>query len=135
MEKTYQVQVAGIPDHAVLGRLRSGVRLAEVEVAVARVRIKRLHKQSAILEIVLREGKNREIRRMLAGVGHKVQRLKRVALGPLKLGKLPLGGTRLLTKSEIASLRRAADSGEQDPRLQGEQRRRSRRKSTSRRRS
>ena len=112
VEKTYQVQVAGEPSRETLNRLRSGVQLAEGVVAVAGVRIKRSHKQSTILEIVLKEGKNREIRRLLAASGHKVQRLKRVALGPLKLGKLPQGGVRPLERSELTALKRLATGGE-----------------------
>ncbi len=111
VEKTYQVQVAGVPDKTVLDQLRRGVRLAESEAVVAAVRVKRKQKQSTILEMVLREGKNREIRRMLAAVGHKVQRLKRISLGPLKLGRLPSGETRPLTRLEVASLQRATEIG------------------------
>jgi 23S rRNA pseudouridine2605 synthase len=58
--------------------------------------------------MVLDEGRNREIRRLLARVGHKVQRLKRVAVGPVRLGDLPTGAVRPLTKKEIQSLERAA---------------------------
>jgi 23S rRNA pseudouridine2605 synthase len=108
VEKTYQVQVAGVPEKKVLDQLRRGVRLAEAEVAVAALRVKRTQKQSTILEMVLREGKNREIRRILAAVGHKVQRLRRVAIGPLKLGRLPLGAVRPLTRLEIAALQGVA---------------------------
>ena len=68
--------------------------------------MKRAYKQSTILEISLREGKNREIRRMLAALGHKVQRLKRVGLGPLKLGKLPQGESRMLEHSELLAIQR-----------------------------
>ena len=58
--------------------------------------------------MVLREGKNREIRRILARVGHKVLRLTRTAVGPVRLGTLPPGGSRPLTHEEIAALRREA---------------------------
>jgi len=54
---------------------------------------------------VLREGKNREIRRLLARVGHKVLRLTRTAVGPVRLGSLPLGGVRHLTHEELKALR------------------------------
>ena len=121
VEKTYQVQVAGEPSRETLHRLRSGVKLADGIVAVAGVRIKRSHKQSTILEIILKEGKNREIRRMLAASGHKVQRLKRVALGPLKLGKLPQGGVRPLERSELSALKRLATGGEKKS-VQGQDR-------------
>ena len=63
---------------------------------------------------MLDEGRNREIRRLLARVGHKVQRLKRIALGPLRLGELPVGGIRPLTREERRELREAA-SGARRP--------------------
>ena len=65
------------------------------------VRIKSQQKRSTILEMVLDEGRNREVRRLLARVGHKVQRLKRIAVGPVRLGELPTGAVRPLTKKEV----------------------------------
>ncbi len=111
VEKRYEVQVAGYPEPAVLRKLRQGIVLAEGVVRAESVRIKRRHKQSTVLEIVLKEGKNREIRRMLAASGHKVQRLKRVALGSLRLGQLPVGEYRRLTRDELKKLRAAAEQG------------------------
>jgi len=69
VEKTYRVQVAGHPERDILGQLHEGVRLAEGVARVARVRVAGKHKDSTILEMVLREGRNREIRRMLARWG------------------------------------------------------------------
>ena len=81
VEKKYLVQVAGVPSTELLDKIHRGVRLAEGEVHAKRVSIRSQHKQSAVLEMVLDEGKNREIRRMLARLGHKVHQLKRVAIG------------------------------------------------------
>ena len=64
-----------------------------------------------VMEMVLREGKNREIRRVLARVGHKVLRLTRVAVGPVRLGSLSKGEVRRLTHEEIKSLRREGSVG------------------------
>ncbi|MBU6308251.1 MAG: hypothetical protein KJS77_00740, partial [Planctomycetes bacterium] len=108
VEKKYLVQVAGVPSDELLDRLRRGIRLAEAEVHAKRVSIRSQHKQSAVLEMVLDEGKNREIRRMLATLGHKVHQLKRVAVGGLSLGNLLPGQFRQLTWSEIESLRKDA---------------------------
>jgi len=108
VEKTYRVQVAGQPDRAVLAQLRRGIRLAEGVARVDRVRIRSHHKGSTILEMVLREGRNREIRRALAKVGHKVLRLARTAVGPVRLGKLAPGESRPLTRKEIEALRHTA---------------------------
>jgi 23S rRNA pseudouridine2605 synthase len=102
------VQVAGVPSDELLDKLRRGIRLAEAEVHAKRVSIRSQHKQSAVLEMVLDEGKNREIRRMLATLGHKVHQLKRVAVGTLSLGNLLPGQWRQLAWTEIESLRKDA---------------------------
>jgi 23S rRNA pseudouridine2605 synthase len=108
VEKKYLVQVAGVPSTELLDRLRQGVRLAEGEVHAKRVTLRSQHKQSAVLEMVLDEGKNREIRRMLAKLGHKVHQLKRVAVGGLSLGNLLPGQWRQLSWGEVETLRRDA---------------------------
>ena len=108
VEKKYLVQVAGVPEAELLEKLRRGIRLAEGEVHAKRVSIRSQHKQSAVLEMVLDEGKNREIRRMLARLGHKVHQLKRVAVGGLSLGNLLPGQWRQLAWKEVESLRRDA---------------------------
>ncbi|MEX0866552.1 MAG: pseudouridine synthase [Pirellulales bacterium] len=110
IEKTYHVQVAGKPDNSVLEALKRGVHLAEGVAQVERVRIKSHHKRSSLLEMVLSEGRNREIRRMLATLGHKVQRLRRVAIGSLRLGELPPDSYRPLTRDEVTALREAAEN-------------------------
>ncbi len=105
VEKTYAARVAGDMSQETLQSLRRGIRLAEGLARVTSVRVKRRHKQSTDLEIVLREGRNREIRRILARVGHKVLKLTRIAMGTLKLGDLPSGAYRTLTAQEVQSLR------------------------------
>jgi 23S rRNA pseudouridine2605 synthase len=108
VEKTYHVRVEGAPDNEQLLRLRRGVRIAEGVARVQSVRIKSRHKNVSDLEIILNEGKNREIRRILAKVGHKVLSLKRVAVGPVKLGELKSGTCRKLMPQEIEALLEAA---------------------------
>jgi 23S rRNA pseudouridine2605 synthase len=110
VEKKYHVQVAGVPTQESLDKLRRGISLAEGKARAQRVDIRSQHKQSAVLEMVLDEGKNREIRRMLAQLGHKVHQLKRVAVGGLSLGNLLPGQCRPLSWSEIESLRTAAEA-------------------------
>ena len=111
VQKTYRVLVAGHPDREITAKLRRGVHLADGLAKVTGVRIKRRQKQSTILEMVLDEGRNREIRRVLAKVGHKVLLLVRIAVGPVKLGNLAPGQYRQLTASEVASLRQATHGG------------------------
>lgn len=87
VEKVYRVAVAGCPTSETLKQLREGVYLAEGKARVERIAIHKGHASSSELEIVLSEGRNREIRRLLARFGHKVQRLKRLSLGPIRLGE------------------------------------------------
>jgi 23S rRNA pseudouridine2605 synthase len=104
VHKTYRVIVAGRPEPAQLKQLLDGVHLAEGVARAVSVRVKKMHKDSADLEIVLNEGKNREIRRVLARIGHKVLRLKRIAIGSVKLADLPTGDSRRLTSQEVRTL-------------------------------
>jgi len=110
--KTYRVTVAGRPTREVLTKLEHGVHLAEGFARAEKVEVRSHHGESTVLEMVLREGKNREIRRILARVGHKVLRLTRTAVGPVRLGTLPLGGVRRLTHEELKALRREGRVGE-----------------------
>ncbi|WP_425397946.1 pseudouridine synthase [Aeoliella sp.] len=108
VEKTYHVQVAGLPEPEVCRQLIKGVYFAEGKAQALRAKVKSRRKQSAVIEMVLAEGRNREIRRMLAKVGHKVQRLTRVAVGPVRLGDMPAGSYRKLTPQEVKELRKVA---------------------------
>lgn len=107
VEKTYVVHVAGNPARESLEQLERGVYLAEGLARVAGLKTKRRFKHYTELEIVLNEGRNREIRRLLARIGNKVVRLKRIGIGPLKLGNQPVGTHRQLTHEEVAQLHRA----------------------------
>lgn len=110
VEKKYLVQVAGVPSPETLDKLRRGIQLAEGTARAQHVHLKSQHKLSAVLEMVLDEGKNREIRRMLAQLGHKVHQLKRVAVGNLSIGGLLPGQHRQLAWSEVEALRKDAIS-------------------------
>jgi 23S rRNA pseudouridine2605 synthase len=91
----------------VLQRLRTGVAIEGGVTAPAKVGIKSSGKNGSKLSFLLTEGKKREIRRMCVEVGHRVQRLVRVGIGPLRLGDLPLGEARRLRRNEISALRQA----------------------------
>jgi 23S rRNA pseudouridine2605 synthase len=106
--KTYLVQVAGAATNEVIAKLLAGVRLEEGIAKAARASIRKRHANHTVLEMVLTEGRNREIRRMLAQLGHKVQRLTRVAVGPIRLGKLAPGQFRPLESQEVKALKELA---------------------------
>lgn len=106
VEKTYEVLVAGSPTPSDLLQLTTGVWLSDGRVKAKSVRRFKRQGESTWLKIVLCEGKNREIRRMLAKLDHKVMRLKRVAIGPIQLDRLPKGKSRKLALPEIELLRK-----------------------------
>ena len=102
--KTYAVRVAGAPSQTELAKLRRGMHLSDGFFRIESLFVKGKHKGSTDMLIVLNEGKNREIRRMLARLGHKVLRLKRIAVGKLKLADLPVGAWRRLAPQEVEML-------------------------------
>jgi 23S rRNA pseudouridine2605 synthase len=120
IEKTYLCVVAGHPKWEELKPLLDGVHLAEGFAKVAELKIKKRMKSGTQLQIVLKEGRNREIRRLLAKIGHKVLHLQRIAMGPIQLGGLPEGESRLLTFEEVklleATLERAGRAAKSRPR-------------------
>jgi 23S rRNA pseudouridine2605 synthase len=107
VEKTYEVLVAGSPAPADLRQLTTGVWLSAGRVKARFVKKFKRQGESTWLKIVLAEGKNREVRRMLAKLHHKVMRLKRVAIGPVRLDRLPKGKSRKLALAEIEALRKS----------------------------
>lgn len=108
--KRYRVKVQGVPSREALRRLRRGLLLEDGKTAPAEVTLLSRGPGWAWLEMVLREGRKRQIRRMMAAVGHPVLELIRIGLGPLRLGSLPPGQVRHLTPEEVQALREAASS-------------------------
>lgn len=106
--RVYQVKVQGSPDQQALLRLRRGVRLDDGPAAASRVRVLESRATKTWIEIELREGRWREVRRMCDGIGHPVDKLVRVRIGPIELGALPAGRWRLLSKRELTALYEAA---------------------------
>ncbi|HEX5763491.1 MAG TPA: pseudouridine synthase [Solirubrobacterales bacterium] len=102
--KTYLVELRRPPSEADLRRLASGVELEDGPARAAEVR--RLGESE--VEIVLREGRNRQVRRMAEAVGNEVVSLRRVRFGPIELGALAEGASRRLSDEEIAGLRERA---------------------------
>ena len=108
LPKTYHVQIASIPPREVLESLERGIRADDGELLQAvRCRLLRSGGKNCWLEITLDEGKNRQIRRMLAALDVQVLRLVRVSIGPLQLGTLRKGAYRSLTAEEKTALDQA----------------------------
>jgi 23S rRNA pseudouridine2605 synthase len=106
VDKTYHVAVPGLPDAEALQRMRDGVSDRGEILTAKRASVLEVTDDGVWLEIVLDEGKNRQIRRMLSALGVRVLRLKRVAIGSVTLGRLKPGTFRMLTPAEVKALTR-----------------------------
>jgi 23S rRNA pseudouridine2605 synthase len=107
LEKTYHVQVACLANEALLQRMAAGIATSKGGVYAAKsIRLVRQGRRNSWLEVVLDEGKNRHVRRLLEALDVKVLRLVRVAIGPLGLGHLAKGRYRHLTDEERRALAR-----------------------------
>jgi 23S rRNA pseudouridine2605 synthase len=104
LDKTYHVQVCGQPDDSALTKMQQGVDDAGDFLKAKRATLLRAGEKNAWLEIVLDEGRNRHIRRLLLVLGFEVRRLIRVAIGPLALGELAKTQWRQLTAEEVRAL-------------------------------
>ena len=103
--KTYIATVAGVISAQRLAKLRKGVDIGGFVTSPARVRVIKQNPRSAVVEISIREGKNRQVRKMFAAVGNRVQSLERIAIGDIRLGRLMTGHYRKLTPQEIEYLK------------------------------
>ena len=106
--KRYSIIVAGHPEADALDKLKEGVHLSDGFAKINDYKFKKRLKSSTVIEIVLTEGRNREIRRLLARIGHKVTSLQRIAIGPIRLEDLKVGESRKLTPDEIEELKKRA---------------------------
>jgi 23S rRNA pseudouridine2605 synthase len=106
--KTYLCRIPGPVPRGLGRRLRAGIDLDDGPARVDDFRLVDSTPREALVEVVLHEGRNHIVRRMMAEVGHPVSRLVRTAVGPVKLGDLRTGRTRRLTGTEVAALFRAA---------------------------
>jgi pseudouridine synthase len=102
--KTYQVKAAGLLSEEQLDQLRRGVELSDGVTRPAEVARLRDSGRHTHLEITITEGRNRQVRRMLEAIGSKVLKLVRVAIGPLRIGELPIGNWRHLGAAEVIAL-------------------------------
>jgi 23S rRNA pseudouridine2605 synthase len=115
LEKTYHVQIAKIADASLMETVKNGIRTKDGDfLRVKDASLLRQGERNSWLEIILDEGKNRHIRRMMEALGVEVLRLIRVAIGPLTLGDLPKSAVRALTPEEKLSLDRTMRRGDRN---------------------
>ncbi|MHB8809028.1 MAG: pseudouridine synthase [Desulfobulbaceae bacterium] len=104
VNKTYVATVAGRPEEEQIRQLEKGIILDGRKTWPARIKILAEKKNETTVELIIHEGKKRQVRRMLAAIGHPVKTLKRTAYGGLKLGNLPSGSYRVLTLKELKKI-------------------------------
>jgi len=104
VEKTYVAEVDGVVSRATIQQLLGGVVLEDGPVEVREARVRNAHGGRSIVELVIHEGRNRIVRRLLDHVGHPVRRLSRTRIGPVRLGELKAGRLRELTDAEVGEL-------------------------------
>ncbi|WP_149204494.1 pseudouridine synthase [Actinotalea subterranea] len=104
VRKTYLATVEGRVKPAVAARLRSGIELEDGPVSVDAYKVVDMSPDATMVEVVIHEGRNRVVRRMFDAVGHPVTRLLRTQVGPIRLGTLQPGRTRVLGREELGSL-------------------------------
>ncbi len=102
--KTYEVELEKVPVPALLRQLEQGIFLDGVKTLPAKVRLLAPKRGKIRLEIILHEGKKRQVRKMFSAIGHPVKRLKRTAYGDLRLGHLPPGSHRFLSKKDLKKI-------------------------------
>ncbi len=129
VSKIYRVKLSSCPDAEDFACLRQGIRLEDGITAPARARIVEKLKTNAWVEIEVQEGRKREVRRMFEALGYFVEKLVRIRVGSVELGRLPPGELRPLTQSEVKSLRIAVgllkpDTASAGRRAGGEKKRR-----------
>jgi 23S rRNA pseudouridine2605 synthase len=117
VNRVYEARVLGVPDAHDLQRLSRGVMVEGRRTGPAHVELLpgRRDDQHATLRITIHEGRNRQVRNMCEAIGHPVDRLKRIAIGPIRDGRLKPGQWRELTTEEVARLRRAIGTPQGTP--------------------
>jgi pseudouridine synthase len=113
--RTYEVRVLGVPDDHDLGRLTQGIFIDGRRTQPADVRVTDETERQATLRVTVREGRNRQVRKMCDAIGHPVVHLKRVSIGPIQDAKLKPGKWRDLTPQEIRRLQKSANPESSHP--------------------
>jgi 23S rRNA pseudouridine2605 synthase len=118
--RVYEARVLGVPDAHDLDRLRRGIAIDGRPTGPADIEAAGGKSGHAILRVTIREGRNRQVRRMCDAIGHPVTQLRRVAIGPIRDAKLKAGAWRELTGEEVERLRKASARGTGAPQAQSQ---------------
>ena len=104
IHKTYLAEIEGLPSLQEIELFQKGLHIEDYKTAPARLRIVKSHRERPVVEITIHEGRNRQVKKMCAAIGHPVISLKRISIGEVKLGNMLEGHWRHLTSDELKSL-------------------------------
>lgn len=105
VNKIYIAEVEGLPTEEEMRRFRSGLKIEDYITSPSKIRVLKTKGKTSIVEVIIHEGRNRQVRKMCETIGHKVIKLKRIQIGELKLGELEVGKWRYLNEGEINYLK------------------------------
>ncbi len=104
IEKVYEALVSGMPSRDEIGRFEAGLEIENYTTAPAKLKVLFTQGENTLVQVTVHEGRNRQVRKMCQAIGHKVQKLKRISIGPVELKELPEGKWRRLEPEELESL-------------------------------
>lgn len=105
-DKVYQAKIKGALNDKEIQAFKTGIRIDDYTTSPAKIKVLERTGTDSLVEVTIHEGKNRQVRKMFEAVGHVVLKLRRIAIGPVKLGSLEEGGWRHLTPDEVKSLKK-----------------------------
>ncbi|SHE41828.1 MULTISPECIES: pseudouridine synthase [Caloramator] len=105
IDKVYIAEVEGVPTREEMERFKRGLKIEDYITAPAKIKLLKIRDKTSIVEVIIHEGRNRQVRKMCSAIGHKVLKLKRVRIGSLELGNLKEGEWRYLNSDEIEYLK------------------------------
>ncbi len=105
-DKVYQAKIKGILNDNEIQAFKAGIRIDDYTTSPAKIKVLERTVTDSVVEVTIHEGKNRQVRRMFEAVGHAVLKLRRISIGPVKLGSLEEGKWRNLTAEEVKSLKK-----------------------------
>ncbi|MHB8062961.1 MAG: pseudouridine synthase domain-containing protein, partial [Ruminiclostridium sp.] len=104
IDKVYEALILGVPTKEEIEEFEVGLRIENYTTSPASIIIKEINKNNTLVHITIHEGRNRQVRKMCAAIGHNVLTLKRISIGPIALNDLPEAKWRRLSKSELNKL-------------------------------
>ncbi len=104
VNKTYEATIIGSPAEEKLNLLRQGIRIDGVQTRPAQIRVLKRRKEQTQVEVIIHEGKKSQVRKMFQAISHRVLHLKRTAYGNLRLGALPIGKYRILSRNDLKNI-------------------------------